>query len=273
MEKYLNNSEIKDMKNIKVIFIDIDGTLADEDSLISTENKEALKNLEKKGIIPILCSGRTRNTVLLRSKEIGISSVLICSNGAEIFDKRSQEIIYEKHIKKFIIRFVFNFCQRRNVGLMLRTTTEAYVNEYWESNNYRQIAEMEEVLDKKIVRLKFKVKQIKIIKPLLIFLRVCRIIVTTNVLEEGNVIIGVSKSNINKGEAIKQYLRREKIRKINTCAIGNDTNDISMFKAVKYKVAMENAIEELKRKADYITLSNNNNGVSFFIKQKNLKGN
>ena len=51
MEKYLNNSEIKDMKNIKVIFIDIDGTLADEDSLISTENKEALKNLEKKGII------------------------------------------------------------------------------------------------------------------------------------------------------------------------------------------------------------------------------
>ena len=100
MEKYLNNSEIKDMKNIKVIFIDIDGTLADEDSLISTENKEALKNLEKKGIISILCSGRTRNAVLLRSEEIGISSVLICSNGAEIFDKRSQEIIYEKHIKK-----------------------------------------------------------------------------------------------------------------------------------------------------------------------------
>lgn len=273
MEKYLIDSEFENMENIKVIFIDIDGTLADDQNTISNENKEVLKILENSGISPILCSGRTRNTVEFRSEEIGISSVFICSNGAEIFDKKSQQIIYEKYIKRFIIRFVFKFCQKRNVGIMLRTTTEAYVNKYWESDNYSQIEKIEQVLDKKIVRFKFKVKQIKIIRSLLVFLRVFGIVITTNICEEGNVVIGVSKRKINKGEAIKHYLKREKISKINACAIGNDTNDISMFKAVKYKVAMENAIKELKRKADYITLSNNNNGVSFFIKQKILKGN
>ena len=45
MEKYLINSENKNMENIKVIFIDIDGTLANDQNTISNENKETLKIL------------------------------------------------------------------------------------------------------------------------------------------------------------------------------------------------------------------------------------
>ena len=263
------------MKDIKIIFIDIDGTLADDASLISKENKEALIELEKKQIIPVLCSGRTRNTVKVKCDEIGISNVFICSNGAEIFDMKLQQNIYYKYIEHFIIRIAFNFCQKRNIGIMLRTTSEAYVNKFWKmiGNKYSLIEKSEEISNKKIVRIKFKVKERKVLNLLLIYLRLCGIIITTNIQEEGNTIIGVSKRNINKGTTIKQYLKKQKLSKKNACAIGNDINDIPMFEAVKYKVAMGNAIKKIKSKANYITLSNNDNGVSFFINQKIFRRN
>lgn len=262
------------MENIKIIFIDIDGTLTDDASLISAENKEALKKLEKNQIIPVLCSGRTRNTVKARCDEIGISNVFICSNGAEIFNMKSQQNIYCKYIKHFIIRIVFNFCQKRDIGVMMRTTSEAYVNKAWkmEGNKYSPSERNEKITNKRIVRIKFKVKERKVLNVLLIFLRLCGIIITTNIQEEGNTIIGVSKRNINKGTAIKQYLKKQKISPKYACAIGNDFNDIPMFKAVKHKVAMENATKKLKSKANYITLSNNDNGVSFFINEKIFRG-
>lgn len=274
MEKYLIDREQKNMENIKIIFIDIDGTLADDASLISEENKEALKKLEKNQIIPVLCSGRTRNTVKTRCEEIGVSNTFICSNGAEIFDVKSQETIYLKHISNFIIKMVFNFCQKRNIGIMLRTTSKAYVNMDWKITNkrYNIIENYMEISEEKIVRIKFKVEERKVLNLLLIFLRLCGIKVTTKEEENENSIIGVCKSNINKGTAIKRYLKMQKINPNYACAIGNDYNDISMFKKVKYRVAMANSIKKLKNKANYITLSNNDNGVSFFINEKIFRG-
>ena len=58
----------------------------------------------------------------------------------------------------------------------------------------------------------------------------------------------------------------QKINPNYACAIGNDYNDISMFKKVKYRVAMANSIKKLKNKANYITLSNNDNKYTLTLK-------
>lgn len=55
------------------------------------------------------------------------------------------------------------------------------------------------------------------------------------------------------------------IKKEETIAIGDDNNDLSMFEQVGYKVAVDNAIDIVKQKADEITLSNDEDGVAVFL--------
>lgn len=55
------------------------------------------------------------------------------------------------------------------------------------------------------------------------------------------------------------------IKKEETIAIGDDINDLSMFEQVGYKVAVDNAIDVVKEKADEITLSNDEDGVAVFL--------
>ena len=60
-------------------------------------------------------------------------------------------------------------------------------------------------------------------------------------------------------------LMEGRINKENTIAIGDDINDLSMFEQVGYKVAVDNAIDIVKEKADEIILSNDEDGVAVFL--------
>ena len=53
----------------------------------------------------------------------------------------------------------------------------------------------------------------------------------------------------------------------NTIAIGNDKNDISMFEVAGLSVAVDNASDDIKSKVDYITLSNDEDGVAVFLEE------
>lgn len=59
----------------------------------------------------------------------------------------------------------------------------------------------------------------------------------------------------------------ETIKKEETIAIGDDNNDLSMFEQVGYKVAVDNAIDIVKQKADEITLSNDEDGFAVFLEK------
>ena len=71
----------------------------------------------------------------------------------------------------------------------------------------------------------------------------------------------------NKGIAVKKMLEILNIKKEEAIAIGDDNNDLSMFEQVGYKVAMGNAINIVKEKADEITLSNDEDGVAVFLEK------
>ncbi|MGL5965419.1 MAG: HAD family hydrolase, partial [Fusobacteriaceae bacterium] len=71
----------------------------------------------------------------------------------------------------------------------------------------------------------------------------------------------------NKGEAIKKVLEILNIDKDETVAFGDYLNDLEMMKVVGHSYAMENAHDEIKKIAKYITLSNNNSGVIHSIRE------
>ena len=75
----------------------------------------------------------------------------------------------------------------------------------------------------------------------------------------------IVNSNCSKGNAIKILIKYLNLPIENTIAIGNDKNDISMFEVVGLSVAVANASEDIKNKVDYITLSNDEDGVALFL--------
>ena len=75
----------------------------------------------------------------------------------------------------------------------------------------------------------------------------------------------IVNSNCSKGNAIKILIKYLNVPIENTIAIGNDKNDISMFEVAGLSVAVANASEDIKNKVDYITLSNDEDGVALFL--------
>ena len=77
----------------------------------------------------------------------------------------------------------------------------------------------------------------------------------------------IGNTELCKGNAIEKICKILEIDLNDTIAIGDDFNDISMFKVVGYSVVMENATDEVKKYADEITLSNEDDGVAVFLEK------
>ena len=75
----------------------------------------------------------------------------------------------------------------------------------------------------------------------------------------------VANVRSSKGNALNFLSDYLNIPIKNTIAIGNDKNDISMFKTAGLSVAVANASDDIKSKVDYITLSNDEDGVAIFL--------
>ena len=79
---------------VKVIFIDIDGTLTNNKKELSNNITKSISNVRKKGIEGVLCSGRTNEYVCNKSKEIKASPYAISCNGAFIYNYDTDEILF-----------------------------------------------------------------------------------------------------------------------------------------------------------------------------------
>ena len=80
------------------------------------------------------------------------------------------------------------------------------------------------------------------------------------------------KKDCTKANAIKILADHLDINKEEIIVIGDGANDISMFEMSGYKIAMGNANNKLKEKADYITDSNNQDGVAKALEEIFYKG-
>ena len=78
----------------EAIFIDIDGTLRDNNKNISMRTRMAIKNIVEKGIYVVLSSGRPKKYTEEISKECGASQYIITSNGGNIYNYELNKIIY-----------------------------------------------------------------------------------------------------------------------------------------------------------------------------------
>ena len=88
------------MTDYKIVFVDMDGTLLNEEKQIPKENIKAIKEIRKLGIPVVLASGKSTGSLSIFCKECSAGPYVVASNGALVQNIETGEIVYSKEVSK-----------------------------------------------------------------------------------------------------------------------------------------------------------------------------
>lgn len=269
-----DKEQLINILNIKLIFIDSDETLKKTDGTISNRVKKAIEENRKAGNKIIICTARPRYQTLEVMKEAGSDSIIVSSNGSEIYDSNDNKIIFNSFVDNDSVIKMVKYAYSKDIRLILTMEDYEYVTKEIRNPNQKLLSKhnyVKELTECKVKQCMFidkKSEEIYKIKDILSNDNKLHIVdeINENSSYEEK-WFSVSNSNCSKGNALKIVSKYLNISIENTIAIGNDRNDISMFEVAGLSVAVANAFDDIKSKVDYITLSNDEDGVAVFLEE------
>ncbi len=265
----------------KMVIVDLDGTLLNDKKQVSKRNAEVINKIhQEKGVQFVIATGRNINDISQVIEAIGdtINQYVIASNGAIIKDNVKDTYVLKKYFDKTEVLSIIDAYREQN----LRGLVHTYEGQLTEENAKVEIGTKvgfvqdlkkyyveNEVSTTSMLTLHGEEKDLREMEKRmevqfqeLASTGICDISVQKeNEIYESK-YIDIMKKDSTKANAIKILADYLQIDKEEIIVMGDGVNDMSMFEVVGYKVAMGNANEELKSKADYITTNNNQDGVA-----------
>lgn len=258
---------------IKLCTIDLDGTLFDKDKNISIENIEAIKKAKENGCKIVICTGRPMNgikPVITKLNLLSDEDYVVCYNGSKIINVGTNEVIFSKLIDGKTIKEIYYEAKKLNLYYHAFRDNEELLT--FEHNPYTDVeARINNICDHLI--------DFETIKDDELFLK-CMIVdekekldnaMTTipkelydkySIVRSAGIFLEFLNKETNKGLALKALAKHLNIDMSETMAIGDAGNDLDMIRFAGIGVAMENGYDYVKEAADYITASNEENGVA-----------
>ena len=233
----------------KLITIDLDGTLLNRYGEVTEYTKNVIKQVTQKGILVVLASGRISESVLTIAKEIGANKYYISGNGSVLYDMQKNEILYENYLSKEKVLEIIELCEKNSIYYNIYTESSViakslnynvafynYENTKKSSDKKTEINIVEDVYD--------YVKKLNTNK----FLKM-------TICDESKIVF----SSILR---IEEIMKLENIKQEEVMSFGDNNNDILMIKNAGRGIAMGHSNEQVKKVADFITKTNDENGVA-----------
>lgn len=266
--------------NYKLIVSDFDGTLIDDNQQVLPEVRTAIKNYIDCGGVFAVCTGRMTCCILPRVREVGLKGLVVAYQGTVIADIESGKILKTGGISS------------ENIAEICRNIKELGhpVNVYCGDDLYTDIPKDNKYLQmyEKIVGINAKYVDGDIAEYVLNNRLFCQKVAILVAHEEqaalyaelfrrlgdrfdvtcsAKVLIEISPLGDNKGEAVKFLANKFGIPIEKTVAAGDNLNDLSMIKVAGIGVAVGNATEDLKKAADFVSVSNNEGAIAQIIEK------
>lgn len=252
----------------KLIAIDVDGTLLNDDHQVTPYTAEVLHQVKDKGCEILLATGRgPQNGLPVLTEGLGLDGWMITHNGAVTVDSRTRKVISRFPMKMDEIRRMIDYARGKGIHFDICTDFDQFVE-----NLPDDVAQMYGQFGIEPVRVdSFDGWEESIVKFTL-FGGDEELSATMESLVEGYPHLNVVRSGIqfidvfsreaSKGNALKQVCEERGISRENVIAFGNYHNDIDMIQYAGLGVAMDNSPDDVKRAADEIAPSNNEDGVA-----------
>lgn len=260
------------VKNTKIVFVDLDGTLKDSNKKISMRNKRIFERLADIGIVVVFTTGRPLSYTISLSKQFSSSNYVISSNGAEIYNYSNGNVIYHSRLSRENINKLKELIKKYQLFFIANCLTQAYTNKTFDDPGKKIVHSVDEITDLNISQLiveSYDEEVMRLFKNDISGISGIKISNKSRSSSASDQILfyDITNSDVSKGNAVKilcDYLNID-IKK--TMAIGDSDNDIEMLQTVNVKVAMNNATEALKKEANFITLSNDEEGVAVILER------
>jgi len=268
----------------KLIAIDLDGTLLQDDDTISERNARVLKRLSDAGVHVVLCSGRTEKAMMRYYEQLNLNTPLISENGGRITS--GKKLIYSQMLCRKILSTIVEMVQSVGEELYFQFMHDdvliANRFEYTtlSCDKYNRHAKPCHRIDVRICNNpveyisthQVETHKISIISEtsgLLCLLKgKLETIPGIELTSSESINVDIMKCGVTKGEGLRILTEQLGISLDECIAIGNNDNDISMIEVAGMGVAMKNGTDLLKRKADVITTyDNQTDGVADILEK------
>lgn len=270
-------------KKIKMVALDLDGTTLNEDKRISPRTVEDFRLAMEKGVHIVVSTGRTFQSLPEQLYSIEGLEFAVNSNGAHITELATKKTIYENYLSPQAVEAVV--CVLRETGLSVETFVDgkAYIDrrEFEEVRDYGSTyRDAEYILSTRnpvdgifdyILAHRERIENISVNYPFLedkpkwqALLGSIEGITLTSSFSHNFEIGGASTS---KAEALRFLMKRLGIRPDQLMACGDSPNDAEMIRLAAVGVVMGNASEEMKKIGDYVTATNEEDGVAAAIEK------
>lgn len=267
----------------KMLCTDMDGTLLDDNKNISERNKRAIAEAVKRGIKIVVCTGRLFTSADYYADLIGVKAPVIASNGSYIREKDRNEVIYkcalgyERSKKVLDIVKKYGIYPHFNSSDRVFTEKIIYSSEVYIKNNKtlpkdRQI-NIEIVEDWDNVLKKYDDEILKLIAIDKDAEKIAKAKAELKEMEDIEVVSSyfdnfeVMGKGVSKGRAVEIMSGYYNIPREEIICIGDNENDLTMIEYAGLGVAMGNGEDDVKKAADFITDTNNNDGVAKVIEK------
>ena len=275
----MNNTER--LKNIKIIVSDLDGTLLSDSGVIGIETKQLISQLQDYGVIFAFATGRLHSAVTGIAKELSIKSPVISLDGSMIRSTTDGSRIYESFVKKKHVRRALKFAEEQLLNIVLCHDEAIY---YTDRNSnmpmlsdkygakYKEVTSYDDYIDRtlEVVLFSDAANSMRYVRDRFLF----PFSIGSNISfykshRHPNIsFLEIRRSGSTKGKGLERLLKHHKIKPNQAAVLGDWYNDISLFETDAFKVAVANAIPEIKRMADMVTSkSNNDEGAAKFFKK------
>jgi 5-amino-6-(5-phospho-D-ribitylamino)uracil phosphatase len=238
--------------DIKLIALDMDGTLLNEHHEVSDENIQAIKEVEKKGVHVVLSTGRSLKTARDYVISLQLSSYLVTVNGSEIWGPNG-ELVDRNLVSSEHIQWMYDLSRKHKAKFWAISSEEN-----WNNNM------PEDILSLEWLKFGFHIEEDEIRDKVLKELKDKGIFEISNSSLKN---IEVNAFGINKARGLEKVCRLLGITMDNVMAVGDSLNDIAMITDAGLGVAMGNAQDAVKEASDDITGKNTESGVAQAIRK------
>lgn len=266
------------MGKIRLVGLDLDGTLLDEHKKISAPTMEALEEAARQGVYLVPVTGRPHLGIPTLVRELPFVRYIISCNGACIRDEKNGSLLRERlipaeesqalvrllHGKKLPFEVLFE-----GVGyaegwvyehLIAKNPHNAFLPRYVKETR-RTIPDIKAFVEegRGLEELFIMAGQKDSVEEILCELQS---IPKLHVVHPGPGMLEITAAGVDKGEALLALAKKLGIDRRETMAIGDSGNDLTMLRAAGLSVAMGNAAPEVKKLSDAVTETNENHGVA-----------
>lgn len=261
----------------------MDGTLLNDEKQISERNKKAIKLAIEKGIKVAICTGRLFTAANEYADLLGIKAPIISANGAYIREKDRNEVIYKSILELENVKKVLEILNEYDVSPNFHTPDSIYternnksyelyakynknakvtnkINLYMVDNLYETLVKNKDNI-LKCIAIEDDKEKVKKVKEEL------RKIPDVEVVSSSENNFEVMQKGVSKGQGVEMLAAFYGIDREKVICIGDNENDLTMIEFAGLGIAMGNSEKAVIDAAQYVTDTNNNDGVAKAIEK------